>query len=403
MRTDFDIIIAGGGLVGLTAALALSQNNIKTAVIDARRIGESLDPRASTLAASSYAMMKNLGLGEKLEAQLQPVNNILIGEGRPGDISPLTLHFDGAARQTPMAYMIENESLKSALSEAARAAENLTLIEAAPITEFTAAHSHSLITLASGKTLTAQLAIAADGRESRLRKSAQIPCAVTHYDQSAIVTTVRHERPHDGIAQQLFLTGGPFAILPLRGDGGNQKRASIVWSDSTSAIEAAMALDEASFHAELSRRFGEYLGAITLDGPKLSYPLKLQMAERYTALRLALIGDAAHAVHPLAGQGLNMGLRDAAALTDIILSARAAGLDIGGAELERYSEWRRADNRMIAAATDGLNRLFSNSVLPLRHIRRLGLAAVNSLPQLGVVFMAEAAGETGDLPPLLRG
>jgi len=322
---------------------------------------------------------------------------MMIGEGRPGRISPLTLHFDGQLRDGPMAYMIENAALKSALQAAVMQAPNLSALLGSPVDTFSASAASARLTLESGAQLSAKLVVTADGRNSALRRAASISAETHPYDQSAIVTAVEHEQDHKGVAYQMFFPGGPFAILPLTG-----RRASIVWSDKTSAVKAALALGDDAFAGELSRRFGDHLGAVKPIGPRLSYPLALQMAESYTSERLALIGDAAHVVHPIAGQGLNMGLRDAAALAEVASGAASTGLDIGGAELEAYAQWRRADNRMLSTVTDQLNRLFSNRAAPLRHLRRLGLAAVDGSRAAQTFFMSEAAGELGDLPPLLR-
>lgn len=398
MKMDYDIIIVGAGLVGLTAALALGQAGHEVALIDAQDFDAAhADPRASTLAASSAQLMKNLGLWDALSPDVQAVNDMMIGEGRPGQISPLTLHFNGAARETPMAYMIENHALKSALHAAVLQTNSIHLKLGQSVTDFKADTGHADITLMGGEALSAALIIAADGRNSALRGFAQIAVEKHPYDQSAIVTTVAHEKEHGGVAQQLFFAGGPFAILPL-----TKNRSSLVWSDNPKAVSAAMALPDAMFHAEVSRRFGDHLGALKIAGPKLSYPLSLQMAEQYTSERLALIGDAAHVVHPIAGQGLNMGLRDVAAIAEVIAGAKATGLDIGGAQLELYAQWRRGDNRSLGLVTDRLNSLFSNRIAPLRHLRRLGLSSVEKSNLARDFFMSEAAGELGELPPLLR-
>ena len=401
MSMHYDIIIVGAGITGLTAALALSQEGFKTALIDAQDFRRTethpSDPRASTLAATSLNMLRRLGVENALQPHLQVINDMMIGEGRPGHISPLSLHIDGSRRVIPMGSIIENSRLLEGLRDAAEKADNLSLYLGRALHDFSATSAFAQITLETGTKLTAPLVIGADGRNSFLRKSASIAVQARDYDQAAIVTTVTHARPHVGVAQQLFFAGGPFALLPLPG-----KRTSLVWSDRKAAIEAAMALDDSAFLSEIERRLGDHLGEIKLDGPRLSYPLSLQMAESYTGERLALIGDAAHVVHPIAGQGLNMGLRDVAALTNVLSIARATGLDIGGAELARYEEWRAGDNRLLCLVTDQLNHLFSNKITPLRHFRRLGLAAVDKTSGVQQLFMSEAAGELGDLPPLLR-
>ena len=253
------------------------------------------------------------------------------------------------------------------------------------------------VTLSSGDTLTARLIIGCDGRASGTAGRAGIRRTGWGYGQTAVVCAVGHDRPHDGVAHQIFFSGGPLAVLPLTG-----KRCSVVWSDTARAIDAAMALDIPAFTAELSRRIGGFLGDITLSAARQAYPLSLQMAEHYTDNRLVLVGDAAHAIHPIAGQGLNMGLRDAAALADVIAESRRAGLDFGGAAIEDYEAWRNFDNKMLGMSTDMLNRLFSNNITPLRHARRLGLAAVNRFKPAQQFFMKEAAGETGLLPSLLQ-
>jgi 2-octaprenyl-6-methoxyphenol hydroxylase len=355
------------------------------------------DIRASTLAASSVVLLKKLGLYDALSAHMQPVEDMMIGEGCVGDISPLSLHFDGAQRSSAMAYMIENEVLRRACVSAVMNADNVTVINGQAVTDYDATERAASVTLTSGQTFSAPLLIAADGRNSALRKMAEIPVDTHAYDQKAIVLGVSHTIPHDGVAHQLFLSGGPFAILPM-----TENRACIVWSDKTRAVDAALALPAPAFKAELMRRMGGVLGEVTLLSDPQSYPLTLQMAEQYTKGRVALVGDAAHVILPLAGQGLNMGLRDVAALIDCLTDARKAGLDIGGAELIQYGRWRRFDNTSLATMTDALNLLFSNPIAPLRHLRRLGLASIDKAPAMRAFFMSEAAGETGELPSLLR-
>ncbi|MCG8696363.1 MAG: FAD-dependent monooxygenase, partial [Minwuiales bacterium] len=259
--------------------------------------------------------------------------------------------------------------------------------------------ARSEVHLADGTVVSAPLCVGADGRNSPLRQSAGIKCAAWSYHQVGIVCTVHHELPHGGVAQERFLPAGPFAILPMTGN-----RSSLVWTERADLAPAMMALDEAAFTAEMASRFGDYLGALEVVGPRWSYPLALHLAERYTDRRLALVGDAAHGIHPIAGQGLNLGLRDVAALAEVIVDTARLGLDIGDAvPLERYQRWRRFDALLLAAVTDSLNRLFSNDIEPIRLARDLGLAAVNRMGPLKRVFMSHARGTVGQLPKLLQG
>lgn len=398
MKQGFDSLIVGGGLTGLCAGLALSQSGLKTALIEAKDTPDFSDGRASALAASSLVMLRALGLGAALAPHLSPVKDMMIGEGRPGNISPVSLHFSGDNRAAPMAQIIENAPLKAALWEAAKHQENLTLITGQTVTHYHSGPARAMLILGSGQALEAPLCIAADGRNSPLRRLAQIPAPKRDYDQAALTLTLSHSRSHEGVAHQLFFPGGPLALLPLTG-----KRSSLVWSDRKPAIKAAMALGETAFLAEISRRIGEVLGSFSSASARQSYPLSLQITERYTKGRLALIGDSAHVIHPLAGQGLNMGLRDAAALHETVLRARAAGLDIGGAELKEYERLRAGDNQRLAGATDALNHIFMASPAPLRGARRLAVAAIDRLPAAQRFFIEEAAGELGDLPVLMRG
>lgn len=398
VKLDYDIIIVGAGLVGLSAALACANKGASIALIDAVHPKfAKADGRASAIAASSLNMLNALGVADKIGSELQPISDMLISDGGVGNVSPLVLHFDSQEVGGPTGYMVENNILRKALLSVVEAQDKVTLF--APFDLISAERSSGAVTvsLSGGQNLKGSLLVAADGRHSALRKSAGIEVSKHDYAQKALVTTFRHELPHDGVAHQIFFPGGPLALLPL-----THKRMSIVWSDKAAAIDAALAIDEGAFIAELRRRTGDFLGEMILSAPRQAFPLSLQMAESYTDARLALIGDAAHAIHPLAGQGLNMGLRDAAALADVTASARATGLDIGGANLGEYEAWRNFDNRALAMSTDIFNGLFSNKITPLRHVRRLGLAGVNRSDLVKSFFMKEASGKMGELPSLLR-
>lgn len=398
MKIDYDIIIIGAGLVGLTAALACAYKGSTIALIDAVHPEQARsDGRASAIAASSYKMLENLGVAQTLSGNVQPISDMLIADGRVGHVSPSTLHFDSQQVNGPTGYMIENDILRQALLSALNAQENIDLLAPHKLTKSERMAEGVRVSFADKIKVMGHLLVAADGRNSALRKSTGIGVSKRDYSQKALVTTFTHEFPHDAVAHQIFFPGGPLALLPL-----TENRISIVWSDKAGAIDAALALSEEAFLAELRRRIGGFLGQMFLCAPRQVFPLSLQMADSYTQTRLALIGDAAHAIHPIAGQGLNMGLRDAAALADVVSGAASVGLDIGGAALDEYAAWRNFDNQILAMSTDILNGLFSNNFAPLKHARRLGLSAVNRAEALKMVFMKEASGQMGDLPSLLR-
>ena len=397
MKTDFDIIIIGAGLVGLSAALACAYKGASICLLDAAAPEKTDDGRASAIAASSYTMLEHLGAAEALKGQVQPITDMLIADGAVGDVSPLTLHFDSAEVDGPTGYMVENNILRRTLLNLVQKNEAIEFLAPIDIKDTSRTAKTATVTLGDTTELTASLLVAADGRNSGLRQKANIDVQRFAYEQKAIVTTFEHELPHDGVAHQIFFAGGPLALLPL-----TDNRSSIVWSDTARAVDAAMALGDMAFTAELARRIGGFLGEIKLCAPRQTFPLSLQMAERYTGNRLVLVGDAAHAIHPIAGQGLNMGLRDAAALADVVAESRSVGLDLGGASIGDYEAWRNFDNKMLGASADVLNCLFSNNIMPIRHARRLGLAAVNRSKTAQKFFMKEAAGETGNLPSLLR-
>jgi len=413
MKTKFDVLIVGGGLVGLTAALACAQAGFEIGVIDiaapSDQLADEHDGRASAIATASFRMMRALGVADALiegdDTHAGPINQILVSDGAAGKApSPLNLFFDSAQIAQandgePLGYMVENRRMRHALHARTKTQDNITWIAPARVSGFEASAENTEVTLEDGTVLTASLLVGADGRGSFVRRMAGIGVTSWPCHQSAIVTTVAHELPHDGIAHELFLPAGPFAILPLTGN-----RASIVWTETPRAAAAAMALDDEQFAAELARRFGDFLGEVKPCAPRWCYPLSFQHAKTYTADRLVLIGDAAHGIHPIAGQGFNMGLRDAAALADILVQARAEGRDLGSTlTLDTFEDWRKFDNIVLTHACDVFNRLFSNNIGPLKHARRLGLSAVDKLPPLRQFFMKEASGQVGDLPPLLRG
>jgi 2-polyprenyl-6-methoxyphenol 4-hydroxylase len=395
-----DVLIVGGGFVGATLAIALAEAGLTVLVVETGAPQAALVPRfdgrASAISLSSQRMLSQLGLWETLAPDAGPMLDIRVADGS----SRLFLHYDHRqVGDQPFGYMLENRHLRQAIHLRLLETAGARLLAPAQIVRLERGSRAVEATLADGGRLKARLCIAADGRDSRTRDDAGIRVTRWSYRQTAIVCTVRHERPHGGVAHEHFLPAGPFAILPL----ADQHQSSIVWTERAALAPVIMAGDDAQFLSELRRRFGDFLGEISVEGPRFSYPLSLQYAERSIDRRLALVGDAAHAMHPIAGQGLNMGFRDVAALTDVLSEAKARRRDIGDrAVLARYQRWRRFDNTLMLAMTDGLTRLFSNDITPLRVARDLGLAAVNRMPPLKRVFIRHAMGIVGDLPPLMR-
>lgn len=395
-----DVVIVGAGLVGATLACALAQGGIEVALVDredpARGLEAGFDGRASALALTSQRLLGALGLWARLADNAAPILDIRVSEAR----SPLFLHYDSrAGGEEPFGYMVENRHLRRALAEHLPAHSRIRLLAPVRVGRLERTGAGVVARLADGRAIAAPLAVGADGRTSEIRTGAGIRVTAWDYGQVGIVCTVAHERSHDFVAHEHFLPAGPFAILPLL-----ENRSSIVWTERADLAPAIMALDDAEFLFELERRFGDFLGRLRVVGPRWAYPLSLQFAETAIAERLALVGDAAHAMHPIAGQGLNMGLRDVAALAEVLVDARRLGLDIGAAAvLARYQRWRRFDNTLMLAMTDGLNRLFSNDVGPLRLARNLGLGLVNLLPPLKTFFTRHAMGVVGELPRLMRG
>jgi len=400
-----DVLIGGAGFAGLALAIALRQGlapSFSVTVADPALGGPAKDGRASAIVAAARRLFETIGVWQEVEAQ--PILDMVVTDSRLADVvRPAFLSFDGDVEPgEPFAHMIENGPLLAALAAKAKA-EGVALRPAA-VTEIEFATDRTQVRLSNGEALAARLLVAADGARSAIRERAGIASHGWSYGQSAIVTTVAHERDHHGRAEEHFLPAGPFAILPLTRDVAVGHRSSIVWTEEAQAAARIVALPEAEFHAELERRFGLHLGEIAAVGPRRVLPLGLSVARAFIADRLALVGDAAHVIHPIAGQGLNMGLKDVAALAEVIVDAVRLGLDPGSlAVLERYQRWRRFDTMAMGIATDGLNRLFSNQSDVLRLVRDVGLGLVDRLPVLKRLFIREAAGLVGEVPKLLRG
>lgn len=438
-----DMVIGGAGFAGLALAVALRRGLGEgfTVTVADPALGQmpSRDPRASAIAAAARRLFEAIEVWDAVETQAQPILDMVVTDSKLEDaVRPTFLTFGGEVEEDePFAQMIENRLLVDALVEKAKGIGvdlRATAVASfqydprpnsapfrrrehvrrrrvpyagaeddlpAPEWERSEAEDSKFINvrLADGTEISARLLVGADGARSAIREQAGIAAHGWNYGQSAIVTTVAHEREHDGRAVEHFLPAGPFAILPLTGN-----RASIVWTESTAEAERIVALPDDEFHDELEKRFGLHLGEIEVVGARRAFPLGLFTARSFIAERLALVGDAAHIIHPIAGQGLNMGLRDVAALAEAVADAARLGLDIGSPQvLERYQRWRRFDTMTMGIATDGLNRLFSNRSDALRLIRDIGLGLVERMPPLKHLFIREAAGFTGDVPKLLRG
>lgn len=401
---DADVIIGGGGMVGLTLGLALAQAGLEVAVVDpippAKALDASFDGRVCALSYSSVRMLQALGVWPHLESDAQPINDILVTDAALGRApSPFSLHFDSREIGQPMGHIAENRHTRRALFAAAEEAENLSYIAPAALTGLDAEPGHVTAMLSNGERVRARLAVAADGRDSPMRSEMGIGTIGWSYPQWGIVATVEHEKPHNGTAYEHFLPSGPFAILPMTGN-----RSSLVWTEREDIAPKMMKLSEDAFDAEIARRFGAHLGATKAAGPRWSYPLRFHLARAYVKPRFALAGDAAHGIHPIAGQGFNLGLKDAAALAEVVVDAARLGLDIGGLDtLKRYERWRRFDSVTMGLVMDGFNRLFSNDIAPLRFARDVGLGIVDSIGPLRRLFMRNAGGDVGKLPRLLKG
>lgn len=403
-KPDCDVAVVGGGLAGAAAALALAESGLQVIVLDAggpEAPTDDFDGRAYAVAGASRNFWRAVGVWDRVAENAAPMVDILVSDGRVSEgASPLFLHFDHRELEGGVfGHMVEARHLRPA---ALAAMDEHPLIErrtGARVLSMDSGPGRATVALADGDEIFASLVVACDGGKSPLGAAAGIRRLAWDYPQNGLVCAVAHEAPHRNVAHELFLPGGPFAILPLTGN-----RSSLVWTERRDEAERIHALDDAGYLAELEARFGDFLGAISLEGRRWTYPLAFSLAYDYVAPRLALLGDAAHAIHPIAGQGLNLAVRDAAALAEVLVEAMARGEDIGDmAALRRYQQWRRFDSAALALATDGLNRLFSNDIGPLRALRDIGLAAVNRAPGLKRGFMRAAAGMAGETPKLMRG
>ena len=398
-----DILIAGAGYVGLAAAVSIkaARPALAIAVVDAAPEGVwQNDTRCSAIAAAAARMLESLGVWQDILPHAQPINDMVVTDSRTADpVRPVFLTFGGdVAPGEPFAWMVPNKVMNGDL-RALAGKLGIAIHQSMPITGFEVTPASVTATAPDGTAITASLLVAADGVKSHLRDMAGIKTVSWDYGQSGIVCTVAHERPHEGRAEEHFLPAGPFATLPLKGN-----RSSIVWTERTADADRLVKEDPFVFEVELETRFGHKLGDIRLEDKPRAWPLGLTLARGFVAPRFALAGDAAHGIHPIAGQGLNLGFRDVAALAEVIVDASRLGQDIGALDvLERYEQWRRFDTVQMGITTDVLNRLFSNDIGPLRLVRDLGLGLVDRMPALKGYFIRQAAGLTGSTPRLLRG
>jgi 2-octaprenyl-6-methoxyphenol hydroxylase len=399
-----DVIIIGGGLIGSTLALALARHDVTSIVIDTQDLDTTVlpafDGRASAIASASARMLTALGIGDVLTTDGCAIRSIRVTDGT----APQFLHFEAGEGDDPLGIMLENRLLRVALLAAVRAAPEVTLVAPASIASLVRDEHAATVTLTDGRVFTAALAIAADGRKSKTREGAGIRMAGWSYPNAALVSMVAHSIPHGSVACELFYPSGPMALLPMTDHSDGRPRSAIVWTVDSANAAGARKLGPKALAAEIAARVDGTLGDIEVIAPQAVWPLGYHHSASYTAERLVLIGDAAHGVHPIAGQGLNMGFRDVAALAQVLVEAVRTGQDIGAPDvLRRYSAWRRLDNMMVGGITDVLNRLFAIPGRLPSAVRRFGLAGVERIPPLKARFMAEARGETGKLPALLTG
>jgi len=411
-RPDPDVIIVGAGMAGATLALGLASGGLTPVLIEPQpfetQCAPGFDGRASAISYAAFRQWRAVGAAQFLEPHAQRIEQILVTDGRAPGASARApggafLRFDAAeiadrSGGEPLGYMLENRHIRAGLAQAVTDA-GIEVLAPARVAAVSVEPGRARVALADGRTLTAPLVIGADGRGSLVRREAGIGTMGWGYGHTAMVATVRLERDHGGVAYEHFLPSGPFAILPL-----TDRRASLVWTESARRAAALKSARDAVFEAHLRRRFGPFLGAVVLDGPRFIYPLSLQLADKVISARIALVGDSGHAIHPIAGQGLNMGLKDAAALAQVLTEAARLGEDLGAlGVLERYARWRSVDNLGVAVATDLFTRLFSNDNPLIRAARGAGIAVVNRIGPARRLLMSEAGGAVGDLPRLLRG
>lgn len=403
LQARYDVIISGGGFAGVSLATGLAACGLKVALLEKGsmdgQLAKSFDGRVSAIALGSMRILQSIGAWEAMAPQAEPIMDIRVSDGD----TPFFLHYDhdeikDTTGGAPFGSIVENRYIRHALHRAASKHKNLHIAELTEITSFEDDGNHVTVQISKGKTIKASLLVGADGKNSTIRRMAGIKDVCLTYKQTAIVCTIAHEKPHGGLAQERFLQAGPFAVLPM-----THNRSSLVWVEPDDRVETYLELPEDEFVQEITERTGDYLGTIRLDGQRFSYPLSLVHAKDYVKGRVVLVGDAAHAIHPIAGQGVNLGFRDVAVLCELIEKQFKLGLDIGAESvLSHYQRWRRFDNFTMLAVTDSLNRLFSNGLLPLKLARGLGLWAVGQARPLKRFFMLHAMGLTGDIPTMAK-
>jgi 2-octaprenyl-6-methoxyphenol hydroxylase len=397
-----DVIIFGGGLVGLALAAALDSSGLTAIVVDpadpAPRGEAFFDGRTSAVSSSSMRMLQTIGVADHLAAPGCPIRRIAVADG----LKPGSLHFD-ADDDEPLGLMHENRHLRAALHARAEAGKNVRLLWKSRVISVDRGANGVVVALADDRRLGAPLLIAADGRNSRTRDAAGINIARWKYDHQAIVSVLRHQRPHDHVAYEIFFPGGPFALLPMNDDAAGH-RSAIVWSVPNDDASGWLSLSDPDFAAEAEAAMGGFLGRIEMLAPRSSFPLGFHHAAQMTAQRLALVGDAAHAIHPIAGQGLNLGFRDVAAIAEVLVEGARLGLDLGDRQLlTRYQRWRSLDALSVAFATDSLTRIYGIPGATTSAVRRFGMGLVGRISPLRNKLMSEARGTSGELPLLLRG